>query len=101
MSLTSGGGHFDCSGVRLGLSIDRPFRFASTLSEILFKRFGVGLALGEPAAARAGARFNGGTPLMVCLTVVFLQFSHLQRSEQGTPAWKHSQYFFRQWLFLQ
>lgn len=29
------------------------------------------------------------------------QSQHLQRSEQGMPAWKHSQYFLRQWLLRQ
>ena len=31
-------------------------------------------------------------------TSKFLQSMHLQLSEQKTPAWKHSQYFFWQWL---
>lgn len=31
----------------------------------------------------------------------FSQLDHLQRLVQGTPLWKHSQYFFRHWLFLQ
>ena len=34
-------------------------------------------------------------------TSKFLQSMHLQLSEQKTPAWKHSQYFLRQPLFLQ
>jgi hypothetical protein len=34
-------------------------------------------------------------------SVVFWQSWHLQRSWQGTPAWKHSQYFFKQADFLQ
>jgi hypothetical protein len=32
---------------------------------------------------------------------VFLQSWHLQLSEHMTDAWKHSQYFLRQLLFLQ
>ena len=34
-------------------------------------------------------------------TSKFLQSMHLQLSEQKMEAWKHSQYFFRQPLFLQ
>lgn len=35
------------------------------------------------------------------LHLPFAQSMHLQISEQLTPAWKHSQYFFRHWDFLQ
>jgi hypothetical protein len=38
---------------------------------------------------------------IMALASKFLQSMHLQLSEQKMEAWKHSQYFFRQPLFLQ
>jgi hypothetical protein len=44
----------------------------------------------------------GGGPCRATeLASWFLQSTHLQMSLQNTPAWKHSQYFLRQPLFLQ
>mmetsp|Transcript_18500 Transcript_18500/g.33141 ORF Transcript_18500/g.33141 Transcript_18500/m.33141 type:complete len:216 (-) Transcript_18500:379-1026(-) len=90
VAVAVGGGACCCCCCCFGLALER-------MIEGFFERFRlVCLSLDEASTARACAGVSGGPPVLP-----FLQPTHLQVGAQGTPAWKHSQYFLRQADFLQ